>query len=227
MGNRPRLKICGVTNTADARLVAASGADYCGILVSVGFSERSLSLPQAREVASASAAPVVILLCDPPMELAEEVAREIEPHAVQLLGSESPEFIRTLKPRLACKVWKTLHLPAPPGQAPAEEYTRAGVDAFLIDSSDASEGFLRLGGTGKVADWDQAVAAIERISRPVFLAGGISADNVAAALAKVRPYGVDLCSGVEASKGKKDPEKIRRLVDAFNSAVIELEEDEE
>ena len=62
MGNRPRLKICGVTNTADARLVAASGADYCGILVSVGFSERSLSLPQAREVASASAAPVVILL---------------------------------------------------------------------------------------------------------------------------------------------------------------------
>ena len=75
MAYQPRLKICGVSNAGDAGLVAASGADYCGILVEVGFSERSLSLPQAREVAAASEIPVVVLLCDPAMELAQETVR--------------------------------------------------------------------------------------------------------------------------------------------------------
>ena len=226
MRYRPRLKICGITSAADARLVAEAGAGYCGMLVDVGFSERSLSLEQARRVAAASATPVVILLCDPSVEMVEEVAREIAPHAVQLLGSESPEFIRMLKPRLACQVWKTLHLPPAPFQQPAEEYVRAGVDAFLIDRSDTADGFLRLGGTGKVVDWEQTAAAVERISKPVFLAGGIDANNVEPALVQVRPYGIDLCSGVESSKGKKDPEKIRRLATAFQAAISKIEEGE-
>ena len=224
MAHRTRLKICGVTNAADARLVTGSGADYCGILVNVGFSERSLSLPEAREVASASAAPVVVLVCNPQMDELQEIVREISPYAVQLLGVETPEFIGLAKPRLPCQIWKTLHLPSAPGQAPPEEYAEAGVDAFLIDSSDSSEGFLRLGGTGKVADWEQAASMIRQISKPVFLAGGINADNVAAALFKVRPYGIDLCSGVESSKGKKDPEKMRRLAETFQAAAKKIEE---
>lgn len=226
MAYRPKLKICGVANVADARLVSDSGADYCGILVEVGFSERSLTLPEAREVARATAVPVVILLCNPTMELAEEVAREIGPHALQLLCHESPELVRTMKSRLTCQVWKTFHLPPGPGQATAEAYTDAGADAFLVDSTDSSEGFLRMGGTGKVGDWNQAAAMIERVSQPVFLAGGIGPDNVAAALERVRPYGIDLCSGVEARKGKKDPEKIRRLVENFRGAVARIKESE-
>lgn len=224
--DRPRLKICGVTNAGDARLVGGSGADYCGILVDVGFSERSLPLRQAREVASASGIPVVVLLCDPDAALAEEVAREIRPHALQLLCRESPDLVRTLKQRVPCAIWKTLHIPAAPGQASPEAYVEAGVDAFLIDSSDASEGFLRLGGTGKVGDWDAAAAMVERLPVPVFLAGGIGPDNVASALARVRPHGIDLCSSVEASKGRKDPKKVRALVDAFRAAVSKLEEGE-
>lgn len=227
MTHRARLKICGVTNARDARLVTESGADYCGILVNVGFSERSLSLPEARKVASASAAAVVVLVCNPRMDELEEIVREISPYAVQLLGLETPAFIRLAKPRLRCQIWKTLHLPRAPGQAPAEEYIEAGVDAFLIDSSDTSEGFLRLGGTGKVADWEQAASMIRQISKPVFLAGGINAENVATALFTVRPYGIDLCSGVESSKGKKDPEKMRRLTGAFKAAVKKIEEGEE
>ena len=85
MAYRPSLKICGVTNAADARLVAGSGADYCGILVDVGFSERSLALAEAKRVAEACAVPVVILLCDPPQELVEAVVAQIAPRAVQLL----------------------------------------------------------------------------------------------------------------------------------------------
>lgn len=222
MAYRPRLKICGVTNVDDARLVTDSGADYCGVLVDVGFSERSLSLRQAREVASASGVPVVVLLCDPELATAEEVVREIEPYALQLLCGEPPDFVRTLKSRLACRIWKTLHLPAAPGPASPEEYVEAGVDAFLIDSCDTSEGFLRRGGTGKVGDWRAAAALVEESRVPVFLAGGIGPDNVASALVEVRPHGIDLCSGVEASKGRKDPEKLKALVDAFRSAATKL-----
>jgi len=104
MAYRPRLKICGVTNVADARLVTESGADYCGILVDVRFSERSLSLRQAREVASASGIAVVVLLCDPEFEAAEEVAHEIRPYALQLLCREPPELLGALKSRVACSV---------------------------------------------------------------------------------------------------------------------------
>jgi phosphoribosylanthranilate isomerase len=85
---------------------------------------------------------------------------------------------------------------------------------------------LRIGGTGKLADWDQAAAMVNRIPKPVFLAGGINAENVASALFKVRPYGIDLCSGVESSKGKKDPEKMRRLVNAFKTAATSIERGE-
>jgi len=224
MAYRPRLKICGVTNVADARLVAQSGADYCGILAGVGFSERDLSLEKAREVAAACTVPVVILLCDPTREHVEEVVHEIAPHAVQLLGRESPDLIRALRPRVRCEIWKTLHVPAVEGQASPEDYVRAGVDAFLLDSSDASEGFLRLGGTGTLVDWSRAAELIRRISKPVFLAGGINPENVAQALDQVRPYGIDLCSGVEQSRGRKDPEKVRRLVEAFSAAAAKLEE---
>ena len=98
MSYQPRLKICGVTNASDARLVAASGADYCGIVVDVAVSDRSLSPSEAREVASACEVPVVVLLYDPQSSHVEHVVREVSPWAVQLLGSESPELIGALAP---------------------------------------------------------------------------------------------------------------------------------
>ncbi len=226
MASQTKLKICGVTNAADARLVSDSGADFCGILVDVGFSERSLSLSQARNVAAAASMPVVVLVCDLDLRAVEQIVHEISPSAVQLLGRETPGFIRTLKPRVACQIWKTLHDPPPPGQATAAAYIEAGVDAFLLDRADDSEGFLRLGGTGKCADWDRACAMVKEIPKPVFLAGGINPENVAQAVVKVRPYGIDLCSGVESFKGKKDPDKLRRLVASFRAAAASLEEGE-
>lgn len=203
--------------------MSASGADYCGVLVNIGFSERSLSLAEASVVAQAATIPVVILLCDPDMSLAEAVAREIQPYGLQLLCRESPDFLRDLKKRVSCQVWKTVHCGAVASQASPEAYVEAGADALLVDSADASEGTLRLGGTGKVGDWRPVIDLIQRIPVPVFLAGGISPENVEAALAQVRPFGIDLCSGVEASRGKKDPEKIRDLVEHFNAAIAQLE----
>ena len=90
------LKICGVTNTEDAILIGESGADFCGVLVDVGFSERSLDFEQARTVAASTSATMVILLCDPAVELALRVDEAIKPYAIQLTGQESPELVRKL-----------------------------------------------------------------------------------------------------------------------------------
>ncbi len=219
----PRLKICGVTNAADAQLVSASGADYCGVLVEVGASPRSLGLPAAKQVASAATVPVVVLVCDAPRDLVIRAAVEIGPHSIQLHGHEPPEFVRGLRPLLRCEIWKALHLPPLPEEASPEDYIEAGVDAFLLDSASTAGGVQRLGGTGTLVDWKAAAEAVRTIRKPVFLAGGISPENVADALSQVRPYGVDLCSGVERSKGRKDPEKIHRLVAAFQERARELQ----
>ncbi len=222
MSAQTYLKICGNTNIEDVRLVGASGADYCGILVDVWFSERSLSIQLASELASESDIPTVILLCDPDVKTLKKVAEEIKPFALQFLGHESPEFIENMKSEVQCRMWKTIHLPIVSGQASPEEYALAGVKALLVDSVDSSDGFQRLGGTGKVADWQAASEIVKSISVPVFLAGGINPQNVEKAIKEVRPRGIDLCSGVEATKGKKDPEKLRNLVKNFRHTIRKL-----
>jgi phosphoribosylanthranilate isomerase len=211
MPSPPRLKICGNTNIEDVRLVGASGADYCGILVDVGFSERTLSLQQASELALESKIPTVILLCD--------VDAIIKPLAIQLLGHESPESVKKMKAEVHCRIWKTIHLPLIPKEASPEDYALAGIDAIIVDSFDTSEGFVRLGGTGKLVDWRAAAAVVKTSSIPVFLAGGINPENVQKAVTEVRPFGIDLCSGVESSRGKKDPEKLRNLVDNLKTVL--------
>ena len=216
------LKICGVTNAEDARLVKASGADYCGIPVNIGFSERSLTLAQAGVVAQAARMRVVLLLCNPDFDFAVDVVRAIKPHAVQLLCQESPDVLSDLKASLGCAVWKSIHLPAVEGQSEPADYVEAGADALLVDRADAGEGFLRMGGTGKTVSWDAAAAIVEGAEVPVFVGGGIGPDNVADALRLTGAYGIDLCSGVEARKGKKDPASVRRLVSEFRRAARDL-----
>jgi phosphoribosylanthranilate isomerase len=203
--------------------VGESGTDYCGILIDVGFSERSLTLGDARVVAAASGIRNVVLLCNPDVAFAEDVAREIQPYAIQLLCQESPALLAEVKSRLTCGVWKSIHLPAVEGQASVEAYVDAGADALLVDTADTSEGFLRMGGTGKVADWDAVARVIAAVSVPVFLAGGISPDNVGRAIETLHPHGIDLCSGVEASRGRKDAEKIRALVRSVHATTQRIE----
>lgn len=211
------LKLCGTTSSDDALL--AGRADFCGILVGVDWSERSLTLEEAGEVATASPAKNVILLCNPSAAFAAEVTKALRPHALQLLCHESPAMVSQLKSSLPCEIWKTVHLPTVDGQASPQEYAKAGADALLVDSVDASEGTLRLGGTGKVGDWDAVAALIDKIEIPIFLAGGIGPDNIVDAVRTVQPYGIDLCSGVETRRGRRDPAKVSLLLRRFQEAV--------
>ena len=211
------LKLCGTTSASDARL--ARRADFCGILVDVDWTERSLSLEEAKAVAEASGVRNVILLCNPSASFAEKVSSTLRPHALQLLGNEPPAMVSELKSALPCEIWKTVNLPIVAGQATPEAYAEAGADALLVDSVDASEGFVRLGGTGKVGDWAAIAALRQKMEIPIFLAGGIDPDNIADAIHTVKPDGIDLCSGVESQRGKRDPEKVKLLLQRFREAV--------
>jgi phosphoribosylanthranilate isomerase len=93
-----------------------------------------------------------------------------------------------------------------------DSFVSAGADALLLDTVDVSGDKLRFGGTGKTSDWNIARELVKEFKTPVFLAGGINPDNVREAIQTVRPYGIDLCSGVESVKGKRDREKVNRLM---------------
>ena len=227
-GKDIKIKVCGITTVEDARTVAEVGADYIGVIIGVDFSPRLLSMEQARVICEQSALPVVVLVFNWEAEQIQRAIEALHPHAVQLLGQETPSLVRTLKGMTACELWKSVHLP-PQGQEEANiselqdkvnSMVDAGIDAILIDTVVGSdEGNRRYGGTGQVSNWDAARKLAEVIPVPTFLAGGINPENVQQAIKQVHPYGIDLCSGAEAAPGKKDPEKLHRLVSAIRGAI--------
>ncbi|MEW5945157.1 MAG: phosphoribosylanthranilate isomerase [bacterium] len=215
-----KIKICGVTNEEDVRMVGAGGADYIGILVDMP-SPRSVSPERALVLAGAASVAVVLLFQDAPVEKIASAARSIRPAAVQLQGDEPPEAARELKEKLSCEVWKTIHLPAETAAergfveragAVMRAYASAGVDRFVLDSVVVTGGERRMGGTGKTHDWKTAAELVRISPVPVFLAGGLTPGNAARALDEVRPGGLDISSGVEKTVGKKDAALVRMFV---------------
>ena len=220
------VKICGITSIHDARLAAEAGADYVGVLVDVAVSERTRSAAQAVEIASESPVPTVILLYNRSTSDIQEIVSQVQPFAVQLLGQETPQQVEELKHSVACQLWKSVYLPAgkpenvdiPAARAEMQAYREAGADFLLFDSVDMSLEKPRYGGTGKTCDWNVAAGLIAESPLPVFFAGGIRPENVKAAIETIRPHGIDLCSGVEASKGIKDPRKLEELMEQVKYA---------
>ena len=223
--NRCKVKICGTTSVADARMAADAGADYSGVVVEVPFSERSVSINSAAEIAQQTPISTVILVFDRPTDWVKDAVAQIKPFAVQLLGPEPPTQVAELKESLSCELWKSLFLPTEDDpaadvqaiSAQINAYIDAGADALLFDTAEFSNGQARFGGTGKQSDWNLSAQLIQTCNVPAFLSGGIRPENVQEAIETVRPYGVDLCSGVEASKGVRDRGKLERLMEYARS----------
>jgi len=212
------VKICGITGEDDALKAAEAGADYIGIIVEFAGSPRSLTLERARAIRRVSEVPVVVLIADMDIGETKKILRELSPYALQLIGEESPQLIRELKEKMGCVVWKSLHFPVKdqakvdlgPALRKVGSYLLSHVDALVLDTFDRTGG---RGGTGKVFDWGIGKELVGRTERPVFLAGGITPDNVRQAIEEVKPYGIDLSSGVESSVGKKDAAKLNALME--------------
>ena len=199
---RVKVKICGMTNLEDTLLAAESGADAIGFIF-YNESPRSISQKEVKEIV-AQLPPFVETIGVFVNETSDKINRIAEQWrltAVQLHGDESPAFCRRIKRRVV-KAFRVKDAKSLKG------ITGYAVSGFLLDSyNDGSRG-----GTGHIFDWNLALRAKKQ--GPVILAGGLNQYNVYTAIHRVRPYGVDVCSGVEKSAGVKDPQKIREFVKA-------------
>jgi phosphoribosylanthranilate isomerase len=206
-----RIKICGITREQDLRAVAHSGADAIG-LVFYEKSPRHVDLQQATKLAGhvPPFVTVVGLFVNPSAEYVCEVLAKVSLDVLQFHGEEPPEFCQQFgKPYL-----KAIRV-------------KPGVDLIQCASRYASAQGLLLdafvegtqGGTGEAFDW----GLIPRnLDLPVILSGGLHAGNVASAIEQVRPYAVDVSSGVEASKGIKDAAKIVAFIKEVNNVDLQL-----
>lgn len=199
-----------------------AGADYLGVVVEFPRSPRSLPVMGARSVFSTSAIRPVAVTVNLTVDQLGSIAENLSPTALQLHGDESPEQVRELRGRVACQIWKTLHLSPESGEThceadalrnlleQADQYIEAGVDYLVLDALVKSGNKVSYGGTGCKVDWDLARRFAGE--RPVILAGGLTPDNVREAVRSVRPFAVDVSSGVESSPGIKDHDMIRRFI---------------
>ena len=211
---KTRIKICGITNAADARQAVACGADYIGIIVNIAGTPRSVSVASAARLRATCNVPVVVVADMEPEVLCDALAA-IRPAGVQLVGRYTDAAVRTIVRCAPCAVWRTVYI-APAGtehdlrglRATIAASGRAGVEALVCDTGIAG----KKGGTGVAADWRTARTVVDNSTLPVFLAGGITPDNAGDALEQVRPYGIDVSSGVEQRPGVKDHRKIERLI---------------
>jgi phosphoribosylanthranilate isomerase len=194
-----KVKICGVTRLEDALAAARLGADRVGF----NFWPRSRRyLPPAAAAALVAALPPGVLpvgvFVDPTPEELRAALRASGVRAVQLHGDEPPALCRAV----GLPVVKAIRVKDAGSLAALDAYQ---VEAFLLDS--ASPGY---GGSGTAFDWALAAQAAARA--PVWLAGGLTPGNVAEAVARVRPLGVDVASGVESSPGVKDAALMERFI---------------
>lgn len=220
------IKICGITSIEDARQAAYFGADYIGIIVGVSGSPRSIPVAEAVRLRSTCTIPVIVL-SDMPAAQLRDALREIQPDGVQLVGTYPEDSVYLIKQSIRCALWRTFYIPpAEQGHIASdllqayETFCHAGVDVVVCDTGVPG----KKGGTGVTGNWLAARKLVAISHVPVFLAGGITPDNVRDALTFVRPYGVDVSSGVEHRPGEKDHQKIKRLVqtireyDAYRTA---------
>lgn len=209
------IKICGTTSLLDAEAAVAAGADALGFIFAP--SPRQIDPKAAAEIIGrlpARVEKVGVFVNEAPERIREVVALA-GLTGVQLHGDESLEFARALfktkqRPRLYRAMSMRSMFSAGNSTALMRDSQQPAFDAMLIDSGSAT----RVGGTGLTFDWVRARPIIEGLKRRfrVIVAGGLRADNVAAAIQTFRPWGVDVASGVEAEPGRKDPEQVRSFI---------------
>ena len=224
-----RVKICGLMSEADVKMAVSAGADSLGFVT-----EYPVSVPwnisrarSAELVASAPPFVTTTAVVGGGVDDMVAIARAVRPHFLQLHGDETLEEIRAVCEALAdtgIKVLKALRINVETGEAlfavkdPVEACAfleRSGIAGLVLDSKTSS----RPAGTGVPLDWSTLRRLGERISLPLILAGGLTPGNVRKAIDMVRPYAVDVISGVEREAGVKDPQLMRDFVNAVKAAT--------
>lgn len=213
---RTRVKICGLTSVEEAVVAAGLGADAIG-LVFYPHSKRALSVAAAASIAQALPAfvSVVGLFVNPTEAQVEMVLKQLHLDCLQFHGDETAQFCASfgLPYMKAIRVREGLDL-----DREISKYTTSS--AILLDKFDEQSA----GGTGTRFDWAIAAAAVRNTPQRIVLAGGLDAQNVAAAIRQVQPYAVDVSSGVESAPGRKSAERMQAFFSEVNSVGIQARE---
>jgi phosphoribosylanthranilate isomerase len=211
---RPRVKICGLTNTADRDVAIRAGADAVGFIADVPVdTPREVSLATASALAGGVPPFVTSVLVTMPASVEDAVSsqRQVGADAVQVHDSLGPAEVEQVREDVDASV-----LAAVDAREGAIDGYAAAADALLVDSTGDQGG----GGTGETHDWDRTREHSERLDTPVVLAGGLTPANVGEAVETADPFAVDVASGVEREGGEKDHEAVHTFVDEANRSEV-------
>lgn len=216
---RTRLKICCIADAEELRLAVAAGADAVGLVGPMPSGPGPIPLERAAELARLCPAGVTSVLLSS-ARTAEALAREVEtvqPLALQIVDRVGAEVRRALRRSFPwLRLVQVVHVEGPEAVEEARASAEAA-DALLLDSGRPKADPPELGGTGRPHDRRLARAIVEAVRLPVFLAGGLRPETVGAAIAAVRPFGVDVCSGVRRD-GRLDADRLADFVHAVADA---------
>jgi phosphoribosylanthranilate isomerase len=208
------VKVCGIQTWEEAGAALACGATALGFLVGLTHrAEDEIGEAEARAIVrrmpAGAEAVLVTHLLDP--ERVAGLAASVSAHTVQVHGEMAVADLRRLRALApSARLLKAVHVTGDDALGRALDCAAADADALVLDSRTAD----RLGGTGLTHDWSVSARIVGAVAPvPVYLAGGLRPENVAQAVARVRPAGVDVNSGVEDAKGRKDTAKMRAFVD--------------
>lgn len=207
MQRRTRIKVCGTTTIHDAREAIDGGVDALGFIF-VESSPRYISPEKVREI-TMELPPFIhfvgVFLDQDPVEI-KEISRYCNLTTIQLHGKETPDYCQALRKATSpCTIIKAFRIGVESVADDLQKYNDC-VDGFLLDTYVQGQE----GGTGEVFDW--SIIKSLKLQLPFMLAGGLTPENVEAAVSSVRPYGIDVNSGVEKEPGVKDHEKLFSLI---------------
>ena len=208
-----QIKICCIQSIAELELAVEAGATAAGLVSAMPSGPGPISEDVIAEIIAAAPSKIMTVLLTSQTELAalEDQLQRLKPRAVQLVDRVQPDRLIALKEAFPdTALIDVIHVRSDADVVDGIERSKAA-DILLLDSGAPEKTVKELGGTGRVHDWSLSRQIVEGAACPVWLAGGLNPENLANAVAAVRPAGVDVCSGLRP-KGKLEPDLLRRFV---------------
>lgn len=210
---RTRIKICCISSVAEAKMAIRNGADAVGLVGKMPSGPGPIDDELIKQIVVHVPPPVASFLLTSEQSAAGIIAHLHRTHAntIQIVDELTEGTYAAIREALpAVRIVQVLHVQGA-GSIETARQLQSQVDAFLLDSGNPKAAVKTLGGTGHVHDWQLSREIVKAVSIPVFLAGGLNAGNVRQAIETVKPFGVDICSGVRTD-GKLDEAKLKAFI---------------